>query len=101
MFSNAPSLPPSTHTAACRTHQRFITFMINAYGSVISQLTGVSTRSVFNMSGRRRLSFETDGKWEGPMSLYLVVIGVGIDRAGVLAALEGMRVEAPSASVSA
>lgn len=26
------------------------------------------------------------------MSLYLVVIGVGIDHAGVLAALEGMRV---------
>lgn len=50
-------------------------------------------RSVFNMSGRRRLSFESDGNWQGPMSLYLVVIGVGIDHAEVLAALEGMRVD--------
>lgn len=50
-------------------------------------------RSVFNMSGRRRLSFESDGNWQGPMSLYLVVIGVGIDQAEVLATLEGMRVE--------
>eukprot|EP00903_Cladosiphon_okamuranus_P012931 g12074.t1 len=51
------------------------------------------TRSVFNMSGRRRLSFESDGNWQGPMSLYLVVIGVDIDEAEVLATLEGMRVE--------
>lgn len=50
-------------------------------------------RSVFNMSGRRRLSFESDGNWQGPMSLYLVVIGVGIGQAGVLATLEGMRVD--------
>ncbi|CAN0314857.1 unnamed protein product [Pylaiella littoralis] len=57
------------------------------------------TRSVFNMSGRRRLSFESDGSWQGPMSLHLVVIGVGIDRAQVLATLEGMRVE-PSSSLS-
>jgi len=82
---------------AYHTH-RFINITIVTYCCVISQLTGDSTRSVFNMSGRRRLSFETDGKWEGPMSLYLVVIGIGIDRAGVLGALEGMRVEAPSAS---
>eukprot|EP00904_Undaria_pinnatifida_P002819 jgi/Undpi1/12538/HiC_scaffold_6.g02207.m1 len=51
------------------------------------------TRSVFNMSGRRRLAFESDGKWEGPMSLYLVVIGVGMDLPGISAALEGMRVK--------
>ncbi|CAN0079027.1 unnamed protein product [Ectocarpus sp. 4 AP-2014] len=54
------------------------------------------TRSVFNMSGRRRLSFETDGVWQGPMSLYLVVIGVGMDRVGVLSALEGLRVDTSS-----
>ncbi|CAN0364479.1 unnamed protein product, partial [Ectocarpus fasciculatus] len=54
------------------------------------------TRSVFNMSGRRRLSFETDGEWQGPMSLYLVVIGVGMDRAGVLSTLEGLRVDTSS-----
>ncbi|CAM9589509.1 unnamed protein product, partial [Hapterophycus canaliculatus] len=52
------------------------------------------TRSVFNMSGRRRLSFESDGQWQGPMSPYLVVIGVGMDRARVLANLEGMCVDA-------
>ena len=55
---------------------------------------GVSlVRSVFNMSGRRRLAFESDGKWEGPMSQYLVVIGVGMDLPGISAALEGMRVD--------
>lgn len=42
------------------------------------------------MSGRRRLSVENDGKWEGPMRLYLVVIGVRIDHAAVVAALEGL-----------
>eukprot|EP00752_Nemacystus_decipiens_P009672 g8641.t1 len=51
------------------------------------------TRSVFNMSGRRRLSFESDGNWQGPMSLYLVVIGVDVDEAEVLTSLEGMRVD--------
>ncbi|CBN73919.1 conserved unknown protein [Ectocarpus siliculosus] len=58
------------------------------------------TRSVFNMSGRRRLSFETDGVWQGPMSLHLVVIGVGMDRAGVLSALEGLRVDTSSGAGS-
>ncbi|CAB1102767.1 unnamed protein product [Ectocarpus sp. CCAP 1310/34] len=58
------------------------------------------TRSVFNMSGRRRLSFETDGMWQGPMSLYLVVIGVGMDRVGVLSALEGLRVDTSSGAGS-
>lgn len=54
------------------------------------------------MSGRRRLSFESDGTWQGPMSLYLVVIGVGIatGQAGVLATLEGMRVDRSSPSLS-
>lgn len=52
-------------------------------------------RTVFNMSGRRRVSFEDDGKWEGPMSLYLVVIGVGLDKGQVVAALEGIRVSTP------
>ncbi|CAM9206570.1 unnamed protein product [Scytosiphon promiscuus] len=54
------------------------------------------TRSVFNMSGRRRLSFESDGQWQGPMSPYLVVIGVGMDRAQVLSTLRGMCVDTAS-----
>ncbi|CAM9509589.1 unnamed protein product [Discosporangium mesarthrocarpum] len=47
-----------------------------------------ATRAVFNMSGRRRMSFETDGQWEGPLSLHLVVIGMGLDREKIL---EGLR----------
>lgn len=47
-------------------------------------------RSVFNMSGRRRLSFEQDGVWEGPLRLHLVVIGVDMDKQKILLDLEGM-----------
>lgn len=54
------------------------------------------SRAVFNMSGRRRLSFDSGGRWEGPMKLHLVVIGVGMNREMVLSTLEGMCV-APSA----
>lgn len=42
------------------------------------------------MSGRRRLSFETDGRWEGPLRVYLVVIGVGINKDDILSTLEEM-----------
>ncbi|CAN0166821.1 unnamed protein product, partial [Phaeothamnion confervicola] len=40
-------------------------------------------RAIVNLSGRRRLSFEPDGRWEGPIAMHFVLIGRRMDAAAV------------------
>jgi hypothetical protein len=54
-------------------------------------------RAVFNLSGRRRCSFEHGGLWSGPPQQHLVMIGSGLQSEPLLAALRAM--EVPAAAV--
>jgi hypothetical protein len=49
---------------------------------------------VFNLSGRRRCSFEHGGLWSGPAQQHLVMIGSGLQSEPLLAALRAMEVPA-------
>jgi Cobalamin synthesis protein cobW C-terminal domain len=53
-----------------------------------------SVRAVFNLSGRRRCSFEHGGLWSGPAQQHLVMIGAGLQSEPLLSALRAMEVPA-------